>query len=154
MGGHIRIALAGAVSIVAAMSCGAAFAEEPALTCTREEFQSVVEETSEHLRELNSRNRPEFQTRLRQLKAKYKWTHDQFMEHAKPFVRDDKTKVFDRSTEELLSAIASMGNEGASAAKPDCAMLLELRARMNVLVETQNAKWSYLFQKINAELTK
>jgi hypothetical protein len=154
MGGHMRIALAGAVSIAAAMSCGVAFAEEPALACTREEFQSVVEETSAHLREVNSKNRPEFQTKLRQLKAKYKWTHDEFMKHAKPFVRDDKTKVFDRSTEELLSAIASMGNEGASAAKPDCAMLLELRARMNVLVETQNAKWSYLFQKINAELAK
>jgi hypothetical protein len=35
---------------------------------------------------------------------------------------------------------------------PDCAVLLELRARMKVLVETQTAKWAYMFQKIDAEL--
>ena len=59
---------------------------------------------------------------------------------------------FDQTTDELLSAIASMGQEGATAATPDCAVLLELRARMKVLVETQTAKWSYMFQKIDAEL--
>lgn len=67
-------------------------------------------------------------------------------------MRDDKTAVFDQSTDELLSAIASMGQEGATSAKPDCAVLLELRARMKVLVDTQTAKWAYMFQKIDAEL--
>ena len=67
-------------------------------------------------------------------------------------VRDDKTVAFDQTTDELLSAIASMGQEGATAVTPDCAVLLELRARMKVLVETQTAKWAYMFQKIDAEL--
>ena len=69
-------------------------------------------------------------------------------------MRDDKTVVYDQSTDELLSAIASMGQEGAAAATPDCALLLELRARMKMLVDTQTAKWSYMFEKIDAELAK
>jgi hypothetical protein len=47
-----------------------------------------------------------------------------------------------------------MGQEGAASTTPDCAVLLELRARMKVLVDTQAAKWSYMFEKLNAELAK
>ena len=47
-----------------------------------------------------------------------------------------------------------MGQEGATAATPDCAVLLELRACMKVLVDTQSAKWSYMFEKIETELWK
>ena len=76
------------------------------------------------------------------------------MQEAAPFVLDDKIAEYDQAIEELLSAIASMGQEGAAAKKPDCALLLELRARMRVLVETQTAKWAYMFNKIDAELAK
>jgi hypothetical protein len=47
-----------------------------------------------------------------------------------------------------------MGQEGAAAATPDCAILLELRARMKVLVDTQTSKWAYMFEKIETELWK
>jgi hypothetical protein len=123
-------------------------------TCQKEDFEVVVETTAESLRDLNNKNRPEFQEKLRELKAKRNWNQNEFMEKAAPFVRDDKTEVYDKSTDELLSAISSMGREGASAASPDCAMLLELRARMKVLVDTQTAKWNYMFEKLNAELAK
>ena len=95
-----------------------------------------------------------FQEKLRALKEKRNWSHDDFIDKAKPFVRDEKTAVYDQTTDELLSAIASMGQEGASAAAPDCALMLELRARMKLLVDTQSAKWSYMFQKLDGELAK
>jgi hypothetical protein len=76
------------------------------------------------------------------------------MKEAAPFVRDEKIAVFDQSTDELLNAISTMGQEGASAKSPDCALLLELRARMKVLVETQSTKWAYMFGKIESELAK
>ncbi|MET0408066.1 MAG: hypothetical protein ABW006_06820, partial [Hyphomicrobium sp.] len=104
------------------------------------------------LRDLNTQNRPMFQEKLRALKDKRHWTHDEFIAKAKPFVKDDKTAVYDKQSDELLSAIASMGQQGASAAEPDCALMLELRARMKALVETQSAKWSYMIQKLDAEL--
>ena len=37
---------------------------------------------------------------------------------------------------------------------PDCALLLELRARMKALVDTQTAKWAYMFEKIETEMWK
>ena len=123
-------------------------------TCAKTDFEAVVEDAAASLRELNSKNKPTFQEKLRQLKDKRGWSHEQFLAEAAPFVRDDKIAVFDQSTEELLSAMSSMGQEGATAATPDCAVLLELRARMKVLVDTQSAKWSYMFEKIETELWK
>lgn len=123
-------------------------------TCQKEDFEFVVEATASSLRDLNTKNRPEFQEKLRELKLKRNWSQNEFMEKAAPFVRDDKTTVYDKSTDELLAAISSMGREGASAATPDCAMLLELRARMKVLVDTQTEKWDYMFNKLNTELAK
>ena len=105
--------------------------------CGKADFEAVVEEAATGLRDLNTQNKPTFQEKLRQLKTKRAWTHDQFMREAAPFVRDEKIEELDLAIEELLSAIAAMGQEGASAKKPDCALLWELRARMNVLVETQ-----------------
>lgn len=122
--------------------------------CGKADFEAVVEEAAGGLRDLNTENKPSFQDKLRQLKTKRGWTHDQFLREAAPFVRDDKIAEFDQSIEELLSAIGAMGQEGANAKKPDCALLLELRARMKVLVDTQTAKWAYMFGKLDAELAK
>ena len=124
------------------------------VACSKSDFEAVVDEAAGSLRDLNAKNKPAFQEQLRTLKDKRGWTHDQFMKEAAPYVRDDKIAVFDQSTEELLSAISSMGQEGAAAASPDCALLLELRARMTVLVETQTSKWTYMFEKIGGELAK
>lgn len=134
-----------------AASCQLAAA---ASDCAKTEFEAVVEDAAGMLRELNAKNKPVFQDKLRQLKTKKSWTQDQFLQEAAPFVRDDKIATFDQTTEELLSAIAAMGQEGATAEKPDCTLLPELRARMTVLVETQSAKWRYMFDKIGAELAK
>ena len=122
--------------------------------CAKTDFEAVVEEAAASLRDLNSKNKPTFQEKLRRLKDKRGWSHEQFLTEAAPFVRDDKIAVFDQSTDELLSAISTMGQEGSTAATPDCAVLLELRARMKVLVDTQSAKWSYMFGKIETELWK
>ena len=134
------------------MFAAAGIADTPA--CSKSEFEVVVEEAAGALRELNTKNKPSFQDKLRQLKDKRGWSHDQFMKEAAPFVRDDKIATFDQSTDELLSAISTMGEEGANAKSPDCAILLELRARMKLLVDTQSEKWTYMFEKIETELWK
>ena len=106
------------------------------------------------MRDLNSANRPAFQEKLRELKTKRKWTYDEFMQKATPFVRDDKTAIYDKTSDELLSEISSMGQAGARSGTADCALVLELRARMKALTDTQVAKWRYMFEKLDAELTK
>src|SRR4051794_30208119 len=92
MGGIIQKAAAVAGFFIALSGMApmplAADATTPA-SCTKEEFESVVEDAAAKLRDLNNENRPAFQEKLRELKDKRKWTHDEFIEKAKPFVRDD-----------------------------------------------------------------
>lgn len=122
--------------------------------CTKGDFETVVDEAAAALRDLNHKNKPAFQDKLRQLKDKRGWTTDQFLKEAAPFVRDDQISVFDLKSDELLTSISTMGQEGSTAKAPDCALLAELRARMKVLVETQTEKWTYMFDKLGKELTK
>jgi hypothetical protein len=154
MGGLLRrVALSVGLSVaMGAACCASARAEETPLGCAKEDFEQVVEEAAGSLRDLNAKNRPLFQEKLRLLKDKRHWSHDEFMQKAKPFVQDDKTVNYDQTTDELLSAIASMGQAGAAADHPDCARMVELRQRMKLLVDTQTAKWVYMFQKLDAEL--
>jgi len=122
--------------------------------CAKSDFEAVVDDAAAALRDLNLKNKPDFQEKLRQLKDKRGWSHDQFLQEAAPFVRDDKIAVFDQDSEQLLSDIASLGQEGADAKTPDCGLMHELRARMKVLVDTQKAKWAYMFEKLDAALAK
>jgi hypothetical protein len=137
---------------VAGVLCCAPVAAQT--TCQKSEFEAVVEESATVLRDLNAKNKPTFQEKLKQLKDKRGWTHEQFMTEAAPLVRDEKIEEFDQQTDELVTAMSTMGQEGAAAQTPDCALLLELRARLKALVDTQNAKWAYMFEKLETELWK
>jgi hypothetical protein len=155
MGQTGRIAILAA--LLALTPAAAATAQAPAAApdhCAKSDFEAVVDDAAAALRDLNAKNKPDFQEKLRELKAKRGWSHDQFLKEAAPFVRDDKIAVFDQDSERLLSDISSQGQEGADAKTPDCALLLELRARMKVLVDTQSAKWTYMFQKLDAALAQ
>ncbi|HRY05943.1 MAG TPA: hypothetical protein P5114_02380 [Hyphomicrobiaceae bacterium] len=125
-----------------------------AATCTRAEFEAVVDEAAAALRDLNLKNRPTFQEKLRGLKVKRGWSHDQFLKEALPYVKDEQIDIYDQSAGELLNQISRMGQEGAEANKPDCALLEDLHARMKKLVEIQTDKWAYMFGKLAAELEK
>lgn len=126
----------------------------PPASCQKSDFESVVEDSAAALRDLNTKNKPAYQEKLKQLKVKRGWTHEQFITEAAPLVRDDKIAEYDQQTDDVLSAMSTMGQEGAAAKTPDCAVLLELRAHLKVLVETQNAKWAYMFEKLETELWK
>ena len=121
-------------------------------TCQRTDFEAVVDEAAAALRDLNQQNRPVFQEKLRELKDKRGWSHEEFLTAAVPFVKDDKIEVYDQTSAELLDEIASLGQEGAEAATPDCARLEDLRTRMSKLVSIQNEKWTYMFDKLQKSL--
>ncbi len=126
----------------------------PAAVCGKSDFEAVVDDAAGALRDLNMQNKPAFQEKLRQLMDKRAWSHDAFLKEAAPYVRDEKIAVYDQESERLLSDISSLGQEGAEAPTPDCALLADLKARMKTLVETQTAKWSYMFQKLDAALSQ
>jgi hypothetical protein len=132
------------------------FDAAPAQTpqCSKADFEAVVDEAAGALRDLARQNTPAFQGKLRQLKGKRGWSDDQFVKEAEPLVRDDKIAGFDQKSEDLLLRITSGGQSGAADGPPDCKLVAELRAVMQSLLETQKAKWAYMFEKIEAELRK
>lgn len=143
----------GAILAAGLLLAAPAAAQAPA-PCVKADFEAVVDDAAAALRDLNQKNKPEFQDRLRTLKDKRGWSHDQFLKEAAPFVRDEQIAVFDQSSDQLLNDISTMGQDGAAAKTPDCALLAELRAKMAKLVDAQTSKWTYMFAKIDGELAK
>lgn len=125
-----------------------------AQACSRTDFEAVVGEAAQALRALNSENKPAFQAKLRQLKAKRGWSHDQFLAEAAPIVQDQKIAAFDDQSAAFLARIERLGAEGTSAPSPDCARLIEVRESMTGLVAVQRAKWAYMFERVSAELSR
>ena len=140
-----------AALLIAFSGARAPLAQAP---CSKTDFEAVVDEAAGALRGLAQQNTPPFQAKLRQLKDKRTWSNDQFMKEAEPYVRDDAIAGFDQKSEEFLARITSGGQSQSASAKPDCALLLELRAAMKALVDTQRSKWSYMFDKLDKELAR
>lgn len=149
-----RVTVLALVSALLADGAGFARAAEPAPACTKADFEAVVDEAAQALRDLNMKNKPTFQERLRQLKDKHGWSHEVFLKEAQPYVRDDEITALDTASEELLGKISSMGQEGAEAKSLDCGLLGKLRGFMGDLVAAQTKKWTYMFAKIDKELSK
>ena len=144
----------GVAALLLALRCTGGEAPAQAPSCAKADFEAVVNEAGAALRDLNRQNTPTFQAKLRELKDKRGWSNDQFLKEAEPFVRDDEIVAHDQKSEELLTRITGAGQQGAGGAGPDCGLLAELRAALKSLVETQKAKWTYMFAKIEKELAK
>lgn len=122
--------------------------------CSKSDFEAVVDEAAAALRDLNQKHKPDFQERLKSLKDKRGWGHDEFMKQAAPFVKDDAIAGYEAQSFALLEQISTLGQDGAAAKTPDCGLLVELQARMKRLVDIQGQKWTYMFGKLDAELAK
>jgi hypothetical protein len=120
-------------------------------SCSRDDFAVVVEAAAATLRDLNAKNTPAFQKKLRDLKDRRKWSHAQFMELGAPYVRDDQIVAFDGKINGLLNKIEGMG-DGGSGKEPNCDLLAELKGHMDALVKTTMAKWDYMFAKLEKDL--
>jgi len=145
--GAISVAMAGALVI-------AGFGAAVAQTCSRTDFESAVGDAAKALRELNLKNKPAFQAKLRQLKSKRGWNYDEFVAAAAPIVQDEKIASFDERSSAFLARIEQLGAVGASATSPDCRRLVEVQQSMKGLVDVQEAKWAYMFQRISKELER
>jgi hypothetical protein len=140
--------------LAVALVSAAASSEVAAQTCTRADFEAAVGEAAQALRDLNQANKPAFQAKLRLLKAKRGWSHDQFLTEAAPIVQDQRIAGYDDQSAAFLARIEHLGAEGTSASAPDCSRLTEVRQSMKALVEVQKAKWAYMFERVGAELAR
>lgn len=144
-----RVGLSGlsvaVIGLFASLNAGPSQAE----SCQRADFEAVVDEASNTLLQLTQTNTPAFQAKLRALRTKRNWTNEQLMTEGAAFVRDDKIAAYDQQSEQLLLKINTQSGEGV-----DCKVLTGLKGAMRTLVETQQAKWKYMFDKIDAELAR
>ncbi len=126
----------------------------PAHACERAAFEAVVTDAANALRDLNQKNKPPFQARLKDLKEKRGWSHDQFLKEAAPLVQDAKISEYDERSSTLLEKIQTMGAEGAGMSQPGCTAFAELQGVMKALVDVQTEKWTYMFSKIEQEFKR
>src|SRR5215470_2240437 len=101
-----------AVLLLAALGAGGEAVAQA--TCSKADFEAVVNEAGAALRDLNRLNTPTFQAKLRELKDKRGWSNDQFLKEAEPFVRDGEIVAHDQKSEQLLTRITGAGQQGAS----------------------------------------
>lgn len=125
------------------LATGTAAAE----TCQRSDFEAVVDEASNTLLVLTQKNMPAFQSKLRELKAKRNWSNEQLIKEGAAYVRDERIAAFDEQSEQLLVKINTQSGDSS-----DCKVLAGLKEAMRALVDTQQAKWKYMFDKIEAAL--
>jgi hypothetical protein len=147
----MRAAYCAAAALLLAVLGAAPVAAPETAACAKGDFEAVVKEAGAALRELTEKNTPLFQAKLRQLKDKRKWSNEQYLKEAEPFVRDETIAGYDKTSQELVARIAGAGQAEVAA---DCARLAELRADLKALAETQQAKWTHMFAKIEKELEK
>ncbi len=122
--------------------------------CPKAEFEAVVEAAAAALRELNQKNKPLYQARLRELREKRNWTQDQFFREAAPLVQDEKIAEFDQRSQAFLERMQSMGAAVPASGGQTCKALAEVRGYMNSLVEVQTAKWTYMFERLDEQLKR
>jgi hypothetical protein len=138
----LLLALLGAVPL-AAQQAGA---------CAKVDFEAAVKEGGAALDELTKKSTAVFQAKLGELKDKRKWSKEQYLKEAEPLVRDEAIAGFDKKSQELVARITGAGQPETPGA--DCARLTGLRADLKTLIETQQAKWTHMFAKIEKELAK
>jgi len=141
---------AGAVVAGSSIASRRAVAE----TCARADFEAAVNSAAKVLRELSRKNTPDFQERLKKLREKRAWNHEQFLKGAAPLVQDERIAEFDAKSNMVLEQIQTLGAEGANAERPDCDALKQLRGHMATLIAIQTGKWTYMFSRVDAELQK
>lgn len=137
------------IRVIALAVALAAPGKTDARTCPRETFEAVVDEASSVLVAMTQKNTPVFQARLRDLKTKKAWSQEQFLKEGAAYVQDEAITSFDERSQQLLIRINSQNTETA-----DCRLLDELKGAMTALVDTQNAKWSYMFDKVSKALAE
>jgi hypothetical protein len=145
-------ACAAVVALLVPGVAGSALSQTaPSAGCAKADFEAVVDAAGAALRDLSQQNTPLFQGKLRQLKDKRNWSDDEFLKQAEPLVRDETVAGYDKKSEELVARIAG-GGQGETAADPNCALLASLQSDLELLVETQKAKWTHMLAKLEQEL--
>ncbi len=120
-------------------------------TCTADDFAAAVDVSGAALRSFNAKALPELRAKLRALKEKRGWSEDTYEQKALDSVRDQKISEYDRTAEDLITKIDTLGRP-LDGQPLDCTKLSELNAAGLELLAVMKAKSSYTLAKLDAEM--
>ena len=124
----------------------------PSVACAKTDFEAVVNEAGAALRDLNQQNTPLFPGQAAPAQGQAQLEQRPVPEGGGALRARRGIVGYDQKSEELLTRITGGGQVGGGPA-PDCT-LSGLGGALKVLVETQKAKWTYMFAKLDKELAK
>lgn len=119
--------------------------------CGREALTAIVAQASKALTIMNKDKTASFQLRLKELKAKRRWTDEQLLQEAAPIVKNPSVAAFDTKTKAIFGQITGLGSEQA---QPTCAMRDKLNELLAALVKNNVEKWALIMDAVDAELSK
>ncbi|MGI9383270.1 MAG: hypothetical protein ACR2PO_08950, partial [Methyloligellaceae bacterium] len=125
-------------------------AQQPPQGCTAKEFATIVDQTAQGLRDLNTRGERRFKEKLTVLGERKKWRKQDLESKAASLLHDARIEDFNREIETLLGRFDSLGN--TSAGKIDCKRLDELKRVRDQLLTLMGQKSGYLLAKLDAAL--
>ena len=132
--------------------CAALLAMSPAraATCPPDQFAAAVDQSGASLRSFNGEAQPKLNERIKALKAKKGWPDEGYEEKAYDYLQDQRIAEFDTRSNDLLSKIDMLGQQGEKGGA-ECPSLDELKAAGGELLGVMKAKSAYMIERIDAE---
>ncbi len=134
------------VILILCAVCPAAFAQQG--QCDSAAFREAIAAASASITQLHAKNGKIFQENLQRLRVRNNWQEAEYAANATPFVRDETTATLDAANQAILAKVQSLDAAGASTEPGRCAMLNELKAGMEKVVENTAAKWEHMLDKV------
>ena len=118
--------------------------------CTETDFATIVDQTAQGLRDLNTSGERQFREKLTLLGERNKWRKQELEARAAGYLSDARIEEFNREIETLLGRFDTLGNTAGQ--KADCKRLDELKRVRDRLLTLMGQKSGYMLAKLDAAL--
>ena len=142
--------LNGCAGVLAVLALSVSGEPVLAATCPAEQFGAAVDQSGAALRAYNAEAQPRLKERISVLKSKKGWPDEGYEEKAYDYLQDDRMAGFDTRSNDLLTKIDTLGQQGEKGGA-DCAALDDLKAAGGELLGVMKAKSAYMLERIDKE---
>jgi hypothetical protein len=133
----------------ALIAAGPAFAQ----SCTADDLGTAVDQAGARLRDIMATNQPKIDTRIKALAARRGWPEAVATEQALIAIADARIDDLDRTANELLARIDTLGAAAPNAA-PECGRIQEVEASSLELQAAIRAKSNYVMARLDAAIAE
>lgn len=147
---NLRRILAQLAMPTAALCVVAAPASAQTDTCQTEQFNTVIDDTGEYLREFSAKRRPLLHEKFAKLSVQKNWPKEAAIDRGYQFVQDKQTAELDKRGRQLLIELDQVGDR--SNTEPLCTDLSKLKKIAFELKTITEAKFKHMMARVDTEL--